>query len=587
MSLLILPLLLGSASIPLSVKWRKPGLLAMALASGIFLLIEFRPYDMISYFSLIASVVFIATCVYTIRYADRYGGWLTPLFLFTIEGMLIILSSANYLELIAGWEVMSVPAYATVAMNRSDPSPSFVFMVFSEISTIFLVLAAVLSYASTGGTSLNFVDAGPVVLALLAIGAMTKMGITPFMISEWLPIAHGNAPANSSAIFSAGMTLMGVFVIVRVALATSPSMLLGLLFMAFGGISVMFAALYAYVSENMKMLGGFSTIENNGSILVAIGLYVSLPDTLSIFREYMIIVVVIFALAHSIAKTGLFMAIGSTGTELFSGIEERKNVTSSLGTLLIVISLSGLFPTIGGLATWMLLEALFMGAFAGGTLGIASIIVGGIVAMGEGLASGAMLKVFSFTQAFRKRGGTGDAYLSTAVLSVGILLVVLMAVSTLFIPPYFLTGNPSVLVFNGLTIQSSLGDGTFGVVSPIYIIGIIAIFAVLARVVLGKPSGNRSVRRWNGGIVEESSYNSFTYSNNMRMMLRKILRTSYHGEGRTLTITDVFWFTMISISRLYRRASKAITYGLMNSSIGWYMIYMIVGFMVILIIAAL
>ena len=73
----------------------------------------------------------------------------------------------------------------------------------------------------------------------------------------------------------------------------------------------------------------------------------------------------------------------------------------------------------------------------------------------------------------------------------------------------------------------------------------------------------------------------------MRMMLRKILRTSYQGEKRMLTITDVFWFSMISVSRLYRKFSKRVTYGLMNSSIGWYMIYMIIGFMVILIIAAL
>jgi formate hydrogenlyase subunit 3/multisubunit Na+/H+ antiporter MnhD subunit len=587
MNLIAIPLIAGAISILISVYWKKAGLLIMAMASVSFILVEFRPGVLISYFSLIASLVFIITSVYTVRYSEKYGRWLTPLFLFTIEGMFIILSSGNYLELIAGWEIMSIPAYATVALNRDDSAPSYVFMVFSEISTIFLVIAAVVSYSYSGGLTLSFVNSGPVVLLLLAIGAMTKMGITPFMISEWLPIAHGNAPANSSAIFSAGMTLMGVFIIVRLAIATSPSLMLGLLFMAVGGISVMFAALYAYVSENMKMLGGFSTIENNGAILVAIGLYVALPESLPIFREFMIIVVVIYSLAHSVAKTGLFLAIGSTDSETFSGVKDRKNLNSSIGTLLIVISLSGLFPTIGGLATWMLLEALFMGAYNGGVLGIASIIAGGVIAIGEGLASGAMLKVISFTQAYKKRGESRDHYLTNTVLFVGILLVLLMAVSTLLIPSYFLTGNPAVLVFNGFTIQSSFGDGTFGVISPLYIIGIIVLFSLVARLVMGKPSGGRKVRRWNGGITEESSYNSFTYSNNMRMMLRKILRTSYQGERRMLTITDVFWFSMISVSRLYRKFSRAITYGLMNSSIGWYMIYMIVGFMVILIIAAL
>lgn len=579
-----IPLIIGGIAIPVSIYRKNIALLLMAVASVLLAALVFRPGDLITYFVLIGSGVFFATSIYSIRYSDSYGKWLTPLFLFTIEGMLIILVSRNYLELIAGWEVMSVPAYATVALNKSEYSPSFVFMLFSEISTFFIVLAAILSYFSTGGTSLSFVNAGPLVLFLLSLGAMTKMGITPFMISEWLPIAHGNAPANSSAIFSAGMTLMGVFIIFRLALVTTPYLPLGILFMAIGAISVMFAALFAYVSENMKMLGGFSTIENNGAILTALGLYIALPSSLNVLREFALIVVVIFSLAHSLAKTGLFMYIGETGSEYFSGVGDRKNRMSTVGGMLIAMSLSGLFPTIGGVATWMLLESLFMGAYTGGIIGIASIGAGVVIAIGEGLASGVMMKVISFTQSFRKKGENGDRFLSGSVLGVGISLVALMAVSTLLIPSAFLTGNPSVLVFNGFTIMSSLGDGTFGVVSPLYIVGLIIIFSSISMAVFGKVKGRR-VRRWNGGISTESSYNSFSYSNNMRMMLKKILRTSYSGESHQMTITDVFWYTMISATRIYRKASRAITMGIMNSSIGWYMIYMIVGFMIILIIA--
>ncbi len=581
-----IPLLIGGISIPVSMYRKNFALSMMAAASIILAALVFRPGDLITYFAFIGSGVFLASSIYSIRYSDSHGRWLTPLFLFTVEGMMIILTSRNYLELIAGWEVMSVPAYATVALNRSENYPSFVFMLFSEISTFFLVLAAILSYFSTGGTSLAFVNAGPLVLFLLSLGAMTKMGITPFMISEWLPIAHGNAPANSSAIFSAGMTLMGVFIIFRLAVVTTPYLPLGLLFMAIGAISVMFAALFAYVSENMKMLGGFSTIENNGAILTALGLYIALPASLQVLKEFSLIVVVIFSLAHSVAKTGLFMYIGETGSEYFSEIVERKNTLSTGGGILIAMSLSGLFPTIGGVATWMLLESLFMGAYTGGIIGIASIAAGVVIAIGEGLASGVMMKVISFTQAFRKKGANSDRFLSTSVLGVGVALVGLMAVSTLFVPSAFLTGNPSVLVFNGLTIMSSLGNGTFGVVSPIYILGLIVIFTAISFAVFGKANG-RMVRRWNGGISTESSYNSSTYSNNMRMMLRKILRTSYSGEKHQMSITDVFWYSMISATRLYRKASRAITMGLMNSSIGWYMIYMIVGFMVILIIATI
>jgi hypothetical protein len=55
-----------------------------------------------------------------------------------------------------------------------------------------------------------------------------------------------------------------------------------------------------------------------------------------------------------------------------------------VGGMLIAMSLSGLFPTIGGLATWMLLESLFMGAYTGGIIGIASIAAGVVIAIGGG-----------------------------------------------------------------------------------------------------------------------------------------------------------------------------------------------------------
>ena len=581
-----IPLIIGGVSIAVSIYRKTWALILMAIASVLLAALVFRPGDLITYFALIGSAVFFITSVYSIRYSDSYGRWLTPLFLFTIEGMMVILLSRNYLELIAGWEIMSVPAYATVALNRSDHSPSFIFMLFSEISTFFIILAAILSYFHTGGVSLDFVDAGPLVLFLISLGAMTKMGITPFMISEWLPIAHGNAPANSSAIFSAGMTLMGVFIIFRLAILTSPYLPLGILFMAIGAISVMFAALFAYVSENMKMLGGFSTIENNGAILTALGLYIATPLSLPVLREFTLVVVVIYSLAHSVAKTGLFMHIGNTGSEHFLAVGGGKNSTDTIGSILIAMSLSGLFPTIGGLATWMLLESLFMGAYTGGIIGIASISVGAVIAIGEGLASGVMMKVLSFTQSFRGKEKNSDRFLSRSVLLVGVALVALMAVSTLLIPSEFLTGNPSVLVFNGFTIMSSLGDGTFGVVSPVYVVFLILIFSAIAYAGFGRVRG-RTVRRWNGGIQAESSYNSFSYSNNMRMMLKKILRTSYSGRTHQMTVTDVFWYTMVSFTRVYRRFSRAITVGIMNSSIGWYMIYMIVAFMVFLVIASL
>ena len=212
-----------------------------------------------------------------------------------IMGMVIILQSTNYLLLITGWETMSVPAYVIVGMNKRDSAPAFTFMMFSEFSTILIIAGAVYAFFITGTLTFTQIPSyGP--LLLISLGALIKMGMTPFMISEWLPIAHGNAPANASAALSATMTLMGVFAIMRMILVSPDVIWIGYIFLAIGSISILFASIYAYISENMKMLAGFSTIENNAAILSAMGLYLLASEV--VLRQFIFATIIIFALSH-------------------------------------------------------------------------------------------------------------------------------------------------------------------------------------------------------------------------------------------------------------------------------------------------
>ncbi len=578
MILYYLPLILIFPAAIISYKFNKTGYILTAIASVLFFIFTFRIYDYITYFYLIAAIVWIITSLFSITYSKNYGRWLSPLFILTVAGMMVILYSTNFLVFISGWEIMSIPAYLTVAINKKNDVEAYVFMFFSEISTVLIITAGVLSFYYTG--TLNFVKINnDIVLLIFAIGAMSKMGLTPFMISEWLPIAHGSAPANSSAVFSATMTLMGVYGITKLALLSPESLYVGILFILIGIISVLFGALYAYISENMKSLGGFSTIENNGTILSAIGLFVAVNN--SILRTFILVTIVLYAMAHSIAKTGLFITIGHTGSEYFSEINNIKDNENSLGKFFILSSLSGLFPSLGGLATWMVIEAFFMTAFLHGALGVTAIIAGSLIAMGEGFATATMLKIFYFTDRGNKKH---IKYESHIILLNGIILVLLFIISPLIIGRYYISGIPSVLIFNGFMIESRFSNADFGLISPLYIFILILIFTVIAYMVFRKPR-IRVSERWNGGIENNEYYNSFVYSNNIRLILKKILRTKY-GNNEALQTVDLFWLVMIDLAGAYRKISKYIAYKFMNSSISMYMIYMILAFVLIIIITS-
>lgn len=580
MILYYFPLILIFIAVVISIKYRNIGYILTAFASFLFFLFTFKIFDYITYFYLIASIVWIITSVYSISYSKKYGKWLAPLFILTIAGMMLILYSNNFLLFITGWEIMSIPAYVTVAVNRKNDIEAYVFMFFSEISTILIITAAVLSYFYTGTFAFTRLS-NDTVLFIFALGAMSKMGLTPFMISEWLPIAHGSAPANSSAIFSATMTLMGVYGIVKIALLSGVSVDIGIIFIVIGVISVLFGALYAYISENMKSLGGFSTIENNGAIMATIGLFVAVDN--SVLREFILISIAIFAMAHSIAKTGLFITIGHTDVEYFSEVGSEKSTINQIGKFFAFSSLSGLFPSLGGLGTWMMLESFFMGAYLYGPLGITSIIAGSLIAMGEGFATAAMLKVFYFTDNHKKSPGKNlENY---TILATGLILVILFAISFLIVGKQYISGIPSVLVFNGLMVESRFNASDFGLITPLYIFTFLILFSLIVYLVFGKPKV-RVARRWNGGIENDEHYNSFTYSNNIRLILKRILRTSYNNEHQVETV-DIFWFAMINMARAYRKFSKYVAYKIMNSSISAYIIYMIFAFILVIIIVSI
>ena len=573
-------LILSFISALISVYWRRTGYIIIIIASVLLSVSAFTLHSYITYFALIASISWIIVSVFSISYSKDYGKWITPLFDLTIAGMVLILFSESYLIFIVGFEIMTMPAYVTILKNRSNHAPSFIFMAFGELSTMFLILGAVISMVSHGG-SLSFVNnSNDYVLLFFSIGCMLKMGIMPFMISEWLPIAHGSAPANDSAIFSGTMTLMGVYGIYRVMLLSPASMYLGLFLMFVGAMTVFFSSLYAYVSQNMKVLGGFSTMENNGAILCAMGLYVSVTDT--ILREFLLSAIIIFAMAHSIAKSGLFLSIGSTRSEYFGEKSARKR-GHDLGTLLIVMSLSGLFPTIGGLAVWMLLESFFMGAYIHGIIGIASISVGSVIALAEGFGSAAMLKLFYFSGGNNVENKVNRKE-KDVLLFTGIILVALFLISTLLILPEYVAGLPSVLVFNGFTVESSVTGSDFGLVSPVYVFSLVALFSFIAFALFGRPKG-RVVPRWEGGITTLENYTSSGYSNNIRIMLRSILRTKI-SEDR-ISVNNIFWSFMVFSGRAYRKFGGFFGRKFMNSSVSWYMIYMIIAFIFVLFTAAL
>ena len=110
-------------------------------------------------------------------------------------------------------------------------------------------------------------------------------------LHSWLPRAHPAAPSHASALMSGVMVKIGIFGILKVAMdllaQTGLPLWWGILVMAIGAISALLGVLYALAEQDIKRLLAWSTVENVGIILLAVGVAMvglSLHDPLRLFR---------------------------------------------------------------------------------------------------------------------------------------------------------------------------------------------------------------------------------------------------------------------------------------------------------------
>ncbi|BCS93898.1 proton-conducting transporter membrane subunit [Metallosphaera javensis (ex Sakai et al. 2022)] len=542
-------------------------LILLALASGVFAIYGATNLPS-GIFSLVAGIVWTLVSMYSLVHYNNK--WLTMILSGTVLGIIAVLTSSNYVEFLAGWETMTLFSFGGIGLYKKDWRPALTFLAFGELSTALLISGFALAYSMTG--SLSFEDlSSPLPLIITSMGFIVKMGIFPFLVVEWLPIAHGNARSDLSAILSATMTMTGIYGIFKMETLSPVSMYLGIFLLLIGAFSNLFGALYFYVSDHVKGLLAFSTIENNGSMLALLG---SLELVYGNLREFVMFSLLTYLIAHSLAKTGLFLSTGYIEGESLTTAKAFRHGLSVLGTVLMTMSMSGLLPTIGGIATWSLLESMFMEAITlPHLINIVPVIAGIMIGMGEGFATGALARFTSYTQLTRQKGKRYGIILTVS----GILLLVTMGLAYLLSP---FNTNVSQLGVGLNSLISSQYQRAFGGISPLYVLIVWPIIALVIYLSLGRRK-IRVVDTWDNGSGQGFRYTSFGMANNLRLMLRALLRTK---TGSLETSADIFWQAMLVLVRSYTKFSRLFSRSFMNSSITWYMIYMIVAIILIMVI---
>lgn len=209
-----------------------------------------------------------------------------------------------------------------------------------------------------------------VAFLFVLVGYGTKMGLVP--MHTWLPDAHGKAPSPISALLSGVLLNVALVSILRfkglVDLSLGDTQFTSSLFLFFGFVSIVLAALIIFTQRNYKRLLAYSSIEHMG--IIALGIGFGGVATLAAFFH---------VLYHALTKVFLFLSAGNILLRFSS--TKFKSVSGAMRVIPVtsVLFLGG-FLAISGFPPFGMFFSKFL-ILSGGVEAHLFLVIGVIIAL--------------------------------------------------------------------------------------------------------------------------------------------------------------------------------------------------------------
>ncbi len=342
---------------------------------------------------MMTALVVLASSVYAGAYFNKASerARFSPLWLLLWTSLNALLLSGDLFNLYVTLELLGLSAVALAALSarREAVQAALRYLLAGLLGSMLFLAGVSLIYAGYGtldlATLADVAEPEPVTwtaLALMTAGLLLKTALFP--LHFWLPPAHASAPAPISAVLSALVVKAAFYLVLRLWLdvfadlvTPAAASLLGIL----GAAAVLWGSWRALRAERLKLLAAYSSVAQLGYLFLFFPLLLALPEGPA--RDAALGGLVILALTHGFAKSGLFLAIGiiqqrsgHDRIDELDGTAQRLPATT-FAIALGGIALIGLPPSGAFLGKWHLIG----GAFATGQwLWVLVILAGSLLA---------------------------------------------------------------------------------------------------------------------------------------------------------------------------------------------------------------
>lgn len=276
--------------------------------------------------------------------------------------MIGLVSSDNLITLFIFWELTSISSFLLIGYKNNDAASrksAITALAVTGLGGLFLLGFAIfagltfdtLSIQDILSSELALSTWTPLILMLLLFAAsFTKSAQFPFHF--WLPGAMKAPTPVSTYLHSATMVKAGIYLLLRFNPYFENHEFWHWTLLAFGGVTMLYAAFQTLFHVDMKSILAYSTISALGIIVFLIG----------VGGDYALTAAIAFVLAHALYKATLFMVTGivdhQTGTRditALGGLGKVMPIIMGIG-ILAALSNAGMPPFFGFIAKDLVYE---------------------------------------------------------------------------------------------------------------------------------------------------------------------------------------------------------------------------------------
>ncbi|HJV63399.1 MAG TPA: NADH-quinone oxidoreductase subunit NuoN [Albitalea sp.] len=332
---------------------------------------------LLGFFAAIATMVTLAYARPYAAHREMLKGELFTLAMFSLMGIMVMLSANNFLVIYLGLELMSLSLYALTAMRRDNlnaTEAAMKYFVLGALASGFLLYGLSMMYGATGsleiGEVFKAIGTGTINKSVLVFGLVFivaglgfKLGAVPFHM--WVPDVYQGAPTAVTLLIGGAPEFAAFAVAIRLLVEGMLGLAVDwqemLVVLSVG--SLIIGNFVAIAQTNLKRMLAYSTIGQMGFMLLGLCSGVVNGNTLSAANAYSssMFYIVTYVLT-TLGTFGVILLLSRAGFESeqiddFKGLAKRSPWYAGVMAI-FMFSLAGIPPTVGFYAKLAVLQAL-------------------------------------------------------------------------------------------------------------------------------------------------------------------------------------------------------------------------------------